>query len=203
VAPGRVNAAMESARAPSPAPAATDEALAARLIAGQADAFDVLVRRWRDRIVDLAWLLTGDRDAAEDIGQEVFLRFYRRPEAYDPARPFAAWICTVARNLCHDRYRRERTRTRYQKSAVEERRYGPRPAPDPSVAATEAELDAKLRAAIARLPRKFREAYVLCAVRGFSYEEAARVCDCPAKTVSTRLARARKRLVERMEKWLT
>ncbi|MFI5403601.1 MAG: RNA polymerase sigma factor, partial [Planctomycetota bacterium] len=94
--------------------ACTDEALYARIVAGEGDAFDQLVVRWRDRIVDLAHLMTGDRDAAEDIGQEVFLRLFRRPEAYDPSRPFAAWICTVARNLCHDRFRRETTRSRYQ-----------------------------------------------------------------------------------------
>jgi len=181
---------------------ATDEALAVRIIAGEAEAFDLLVQRWRDRIVDLAHLLTGDRDAAEDIGQEVFLKLFRKPGAYDPARPFAAWICTVAKNLCHDRFRRESTRARYQKTAVEERSYGPRPLPAPSEAAAAAEGQERLREAIAALPARFREAYVLCAVRGLSYEEAGQVCGCPAKTVSTRLARARKRLLGRMRKWL-
>jgi RNA polymerase sigma-70 factor (ECF subfamily) len=185
-----------------PAPAVPDEALAARLIGGEVDAFDALVRRWRDKIVDLAWLLTGDRDAAEDIGQEVFLRFYRRPAAYDPGRPFAAWICAVARNLCHDRFRRESTRSRHQQAACEQAAFGARPAPAPPQRAAEAEMEAELRSSIARLPQKFREAYVLCAVRGLSYEDAARICGCPPKTISTRLARARRRLLERMRKWL-
>ncbi|MHC4549960.1 MAG: RNA polymerase sigma factor [Planctomycetota bacterium] len=192
---------MEPARAPPSFDPASDEALASRILGGETAAFDLLVGRWRDRIVDLAHLLTGDRDAAEDIGQEVFLRFYRRPGAYDPARPFAAWICTVARNLCHDRYRRETTRVRHQQRAVE-RRYGPRPAPAPPEAASAAEVEARLREAIVGLPPKFREAFVLCAVRGHSYDEAARICRCPVKTVSTRLARARKRLVTRMRGWL-
>ena len=188
--------------APLPAAASTDEALAARTIAGEREAFDLLVTRWRDRIVDLAHLLTGDRDAADDIGQEVFLRFFRRPRAYDPARPFGAWICTVARNLCHDRYRRESTRTRYQHVAVEERRFGPRPEPAPAEVASAGEAEERLRLAIADLPTKFRDAFVLCSVRGLSYEEAARICGCPAKTVSTRLARARKKLLVRMREWL-
>jgi len=182
--------------------ACTDEALAARIAAGEGAAFDQLVVRWRDRIVDLAHLMTGDRDAAEDIGQEVFLRLFRRPEAYDPSRPFAAWICTVARNLCHDRFRRESTRSRYQHDAVESRGFGPVPAPSPAEAAAASEAEARLRAAIAGLPGRFRDAYVLCAVRGLSYEEAARVCGCPTKTVSTRLARARRRLLARMRDWL-
>ena len=189
-----VREAMESA--------CTDEALAARIVAGEGDAFDQLVVRWRDRIVDLAHLMTGDRDAAEDIGQEVFLRLFRRPQAYDPSRPFAAWICTVARNLCHDRFRRETTRTRYQYEAALNRGFGPVPAPSPAESAAAAEAEARLREAIADLPARFREAYVLCAVRGLPYEEAARVCGCPTKTVSTRLARARKRLVARMRDWL-
>ncbi|MHC4817276.1 MAG: RNA polymerase sigma factor [Planctomycetota bacterium] len=193
---------MEPARASPTPPAASDEALAARIIAGEGAAFDLLVGRWRDRIVDLAHLLIGDRDAAEDVGQEVFLRFYRRPAAYDPARPFAAWIATVARNVCRDRYRRESTRVRHQRAAVEEQRYGPRAVPAPHEAAAASELEARLREAIAGLPAKFKEAYVLCAVRGRSYEEAARICGCPSKTVSTRLARARKRLLVRMGEWL-
>jgi len=181
---------------------ASDEALAARLIGGETEAFDLLVRRWRDRIVDLAHFLTGDRHAAEDVGQEVFLRFLRRPEAYDPSRPFAAWICTVARNLCHDRYRREATRSRHQQKAVDDVRFGPRAETAPPDAAAHSEAQEALRRAIAALPAVFREAYVLCAVRGLSYEEAGRICDCPPKTISTRLARARKRLLGRMEQWL-
>ena len=194
---------MEPAGAsPDPPPSVTDEALAARLIAGDQKAFDALVLRWRDRIVDLARLLTGNRETAEDVGQEVFLKFLRRPSAYDPRRPFGAWICTVARNLCHDAYRRSDARTRHQKKAVSERDFGPRAAPDPSESASASEAEERLREAIAALPSKFKEAYVLCAVRGMSYEEAARICRCPAKTVSTRLARARRRLLERMRGWL-
>ena len=192
---------MESARTETPAPPA-DEALAARLIAGDLRAFETIVDRWRHRIVDLAHLLTGDRDAAEDIGQEVFLRLLRRPEAYDPGRPFRAWIHAVARNLCHDRWRRDSTRARYQQTAVHELAFGPRPVEAPPDGAAHAEAQAELRRAIAELPPKFRDAYVLCGVRGFSYEEAAEICGCPAKTVSTRLARARKRLVARMKEWL-
>jgi RNA polymerase sigma-70 factor (ECF subfamily) len=182
--------------------AVTDEALAARIRDGEQDAFDQLVLRWRDRVVDLAHLMTGDRDAAEDIGQEVFLRLFRRPRAYDPGRPFAAWICTVARNLCHDRFRRESTRARYEGEAARDRGFGPLPAPRPADVASAGEIEGRLREAIARLPTRFREAYVLCAVRGLSYEEAARICGCPQKTVSTRLARARKRLLARMGEWL-
>ena len=180
----------------------SDEALAARLIAGDQAAFDILVLRWRDRIVDLARLLTNNRETAEDVGQEVVLKLLRRPAAYDPRRPFSAWICTVARNLCHDRYRRESARGRHQGRAVGERKYGPRPLPAPAEVASAAEAEEHLRRAVGALPPKFKEAYVLCAVRGMSYEEAAGICGCPAKTVSTRLARARKRLLERMRGWL-
>jgi len=194
---------MEPAGAHAPAtPSVTDEALAARLIAGDPKAFDQLVVRWRDRVVDLAHLLTGDREAAEDVGQEVFVRLLRKPKAYDPARPFGAWIRTIARNLCHDRYRRESTRTRHQRVAALELRHGPRPMPAPVDAAAGSEAHRELRRAIAELPEPFRAAFVLCGVRGLSYEEAATVCGCPAKTISTRLARARRRLGERMRKWL-
>lgn len=183
-------------------PSATDEALAAGLIGGDTLAFDQLVRRWRDRVVDLAALLLNDRHLAEDVGQEVFVRLYNKPGAYDPSRPFAAWILTVTRNLCFDTRRREGTRSKYHRRAVVDRKFGPTPAERPPDSAATAEAEARLREAIAALPEPFREAYVLCAVRGFSYEEAAGVSGCGVKTISTRLARARKRLVERMSRWL-
>ncbi|MHC4954223.1 MAG: RNA polymerase sigma factor [Planctomycetota bacterium] len=186
----------------SPIASTSDEALAARLIAGDQRAFDSIVMRWRDRIVDLAHLLTGDPNAADDVGQEVFLRLLRRPDAYDPGRPFKAWIYTVTRNLCHDRFRRESTRSRYQNTASREMEFGPRPTLAPPEAAAANEAEQRLRECIAELPAKFRDAFVLCAVRGMSYAEAAETCGCPAKTVSTRLARARKRLGERMREWL-
>lgn len=189
-------------RTESETPSATDEALAARLIAGDQRAFDVIVVRWRDRIVDFAYLLTNDRHAAEDVGQEVFVRLLRRPDAYDPSRPFGAWIRTVARNLCRDRWRRNSARNRHQDCAANEFHFGPQPVTTPAAGAQESEAQRELREAIAELPARFREAFVLCSVRGMSYGEAAEVCGCPAKTVSTRLARARKRLVVRMEKWL-
>ena len=199
---GRVPDGMKPASSVPEPPSVSDEALAARLIAGDQAAFDELVLRWRDRVVDLARLLTGDGNAAEDVGQDVFMRFLRRPAAYDPARPFGAWICTVARNMSHDRYRREFARTRHTKIAVDERRYGPRPLTAPLDGASESEAHIHLRNEIALLPPNFKDAYVLCSVRGLSYDEAGAICGCPAKTISTRLARARKQLVKRMEKWL-
>ena len=183
-------------------PSVSDEALAARLIAGDQRAFETIVLRWRDRIVDFAYLLTNDRHAAEDVGQEVFVRFLRRPDAFDPSRSFGAWIRTVARNLCRDRWRRESARSRHQENAAREFHFGPQPVSPPSAAAQESEGQHELREAIAELPARFREVFVLCSVRGLSYGEAAAICGCPAKTVSTRLARARQRLVTRMEKWL-
>ena len=130
------------------------------------------------------------------------MRYLRRPDAFDPQRSFGAWIRTVARNLCRDRWRRESARSRHQDSAAKEFHFGPQPVTQPSASAQENEGQRELREAIAELPLRFREAFVLCSVRGLSYGEAAEICGCPAKTVSTRLARARQRLVVRMEKWL-
>ena len=85
---------------------------------------------------------------------------------------------------------------------LDERRYGPRPLSAPLEGAAESEAHIHLREEISRLPPNFKDAYVLCSVRGLSYDEAGAICGCPAKTISTRLARARKQLVKRMEKWL-
>ena len=200
--PGRVSPWMQAARESDVTPAVPDEFLAARVAPGDGSAFDELVERWRDRVVDLARLMTGDRDQAEDIGQEVFFRLLRKPEAYDPTRPFRAWIRAVTRNLCLDGYRRRTARDKYQKRAAQQHEFGPTPLPGPAEQAVLSEAQEALRATVAALPRKFREVYVLCAVQGLSYEQASVVCGCGSKTVSTRLARARRKVLERMRKWL-
>jgi RNA polymerase sigma-70 factor (ECF subfamily) len=136
---------------------------------------------------------TGDRSAAADLMQEVFLRAWQRlPEltgmSDDRQR---AWIFTVARNLSIDTYRHERTRT----DAEAALRHQPAPTPPPaSTAVIEAERVAVVAEAIKRLPEQQRTTLTMAAAGGLTSAEIATALGIPAGTVRYRLSLARRTL---------
>ena len=75
---------------------------------GNLGAFNELAERYKVRLYNFIYRVLPEREEAEDILQETFLRAYTRMETFDPARPFPAWIRRIATNLCIDRLRRRR-----------------------------------------------------------------------------------------------
>jgi RNA polymerase sigma-70 factor (ECF subfamily) len=119
-----------------------------------------------------------------------------------PTAAWRPWLYRVTRNLCLDRIRRRRHRPRNFRDFADEEDRDPvvldRTALAPDVLAQEQEMHQALEQAIRDLPPKFREVFLLCEHEGVSYEEAATILDIPLKTVSTRLFRARQRLLKAM-----
>ncbi len=166
-----------------------DEGLMRAAIAGDADAFHRLVDRYLPRIHRVLGRLAG-WNWAEDLAQEVFLRAYERRASYREASgSFSAWIHGIARNLAIDFLRRRRSTVPLPDPSSTAGPVARNTAPD--AGATDHETRVALERAIAGLPLVFRTAVVLCAIEGMSYEEAAAIEGCPAKTISSRLARGR------------
>ena len=148
----------------------------------------------------LAHWLTGNRTDAEDVVQDASLR------AFGAIRQFAggsarSWLLSIVRNTAYSWLRKNRPTaviTVEDLEAVEAAHAKPG---DPNGETPEAALIAKvdaeqLRAAIAALPSPFRETLVLRDIQGLDYREIAAVTEVPVGTVMSRLARARKRLIE-------
>jgi hypothetical protein len=94
---------------PRPRPSEeTDEALMLRVGRGDRAAFNEIVRRYSKRMVNLAYQITGDRDAAEDLAQETFFRAYRSAARYTQIAKFSTWLYTIAINLCRNELRRRK-----------------------------------------------------------------------------------------------
>ncbi|MEZ5987562.1 MAG: RNA polymerase sigma factor [Planctomycetota bacterium] len=150
-------------------------------------------------------MLTEEPEYAEDVTQDAFLALYRHLHQV-PEQAWRPWLYRVTRNLCLDRIRRWKHRPRaFRELADEEDRDPVAPdhyslPPDQKVEAAEVQRD--LEAAIADLPDKFREVFLLCEREGMSYEQVSSVLDIPLKTVSTRLYRARQRLLKALSKYL-
>ena len=152
---------------------------------GDGDALSELVTR-TSRVVWRTCAALVDRGSADDLTQDTYLRAMRSLPSYrgdaDPTR----WLLTIARRVCAEEIRRR------QSTRVVESRLLAQWRPDHSDPNGLADLSDGL----ARLSVERREAFVLTAVAGLSYAEAAQVCGCPTGTIRSRVSRARSDLIE-------
>ena len=152
-------------------------------LAGDAHAFEALVRLWDQRLFLLAHRLCGDRHEAEDIRQEAWIRCHVGLEGLRAPDTFAAWLARIAVNLCRDRARR--------RGAETPREAEPPAAPiDPALVCETAEAHAALRRALAALPVLEREVLLLRVLQELSFDEIARVVEKPRSTVQWLCGRA-------------
>lgn len=160
---------------------------------GDADAFAALVRRHGPMVLGVCRRVLRDAHAAEDAFQVTFLLLARKARSLKRPGSLAPWLYGVA----------WRTAARLRSDAVRRRareRETARPvAVGPDESAAQGEVRPVLDDVIRRLPARYREPFVLCALEGKTHAEAARLLGCPRATVATRLTRARLLL----QRWLT
>jgi RNA polymerase sigma-70 factor (ECF subfamily) len=171
-----------------------DVQLVRRCLAGEEAAWEEMVRQYSRRIYNLAYRFTGNRAAAEDLTQEVFLRLYRTLEQYDPREgDLSSWLMRVARNLIIDDYRR-RARTPAQNGEdLAEHEYHLRAdeREDPHALVEQRELSEQIHAALAKLSPELRACVILRDLEGLSYQEIAEALQIPEGTVKSRINRGR------------
>jgi len=168
---------------------AADSRLMALARRGDPSALDELVRRHQTVVYNLAYRMLRQREDAEDVTQEAFLRAFEvLPRLKDDAA-FRSWLSRIAANLCLMRLRSRHSRTLLPADAQDW--------PDDHAGRenqSSAEAGIAVRAAIAQLPPKYRLAVVAFYMEGRSYKEAARLAGVPVLTLKTRLYRARRML---------
>jgi len=183
--------------------------LVAAHLAGDARAFQELVLRYRSRLINFVGRMIGDRERAEDLVQEAFIRVHRHLHRFDPTKKFSTWIYTIASNLAKNELRnRGRSPLVYGdtlRTAAEE---GPRPLQfeDPTTRPDAMYASRHLRelveVTVAGLSPHHREVFVLRELEGRSYEEIATLTRCNLGTVKSRLNRARNAFAERIAPYL-
>ena len=133
--------------------------------------------------------LSGNVDRADDLVQETLLRAIANIESFQPGTNMSAWLFTILRNLFRSDYRKRR-----REVEDAEGNYAKTLKTQPSQSS---HLEFKeFRAALAKLPPDQREALILVGASGFSYEEAAAICECAVGTIKSRVNRARNRLAD-------
>ena len=160
---------------------------------GAVPSWEEVARRHGRTIYNFAYRLTGNRDDAYDLVQEVLLRVRKGLQAYTPGS-FEGWLWRITRNAFLDEVRRRKRRATVPLPEGDRDDTGASPPPDEVLA--EVRLGEDVQAALLRLPYEFREAVVLCDVVGLSYEEIATAADVPVGTVRSRIHRGRRMLKE-------
>lgn len=183
--------------------------LVAAHLAGDAHAFQQLVARYRGRLLNFVHRMIGDRERAEDLVQEAFLRVYRHLHRFDPTKKFSTWIYTIASNLAKNELRnRRRSPLVYYQSLHPLGQEEERPLEFEAAGSRPDHLFANrhlremVDATVATLAPHHREVFVMRELEGRSYEEIAALTRCNLGTVKSRLNRARRAFAERIAPYL-
>lgn len=181
----------------------TDTQLVELYLSGETRRFQELVERYESRMVNFIQRSIGDRDRAEDLAQEVFIRVYRHIKRFDTSKKFSTWIYTIASNLAKNelRNRSRNPLVLFQTlTSSWDDDHRPLQFEDSSMRPDDLYHKRYLRDAVEmaaeQLPDHHREVFVLREIEGKSYEEIAEITETQLGTVKSRLNRARNRFAQ-------
>ncbi len=176
---------------------------------GDLDSFNRLVLVYQTQVYNLAYRIFGDAESAADAAQEAFLASYRGLKSFRGGS-FRSWLLRIVTNVCYDELRRRKRRPATSLEAildsevdVEDDGAGLRPSGPmrPETAAEHSELSKAIQDCLNRLPDDFRVVVVLADVQGYDYAEVSIAAGLPLGTVKSRLARARLRLRDCLQRF--
>jgi RNA polymerase sigma-70 factor (ECF subfamily) len=180
-----------------------DSGVVTAFLGGEERAFEELVVRYQTRLLNFIYRTVGDRERAEDLVQEVFIRVYRHLHRFDRSKKFSTWVYTIASNLAKNELR-NRSRNplvlfqTVKKNWQDEDR--PLEFEDSSTRPDDMYRKRHLRQvvedSVAKLPEHHRDVFILRELEGKSYEEIAEITGCNLGTVKSRLNRARNSFAE-------
>ncbi len=185
-----------------------DRQLVERFKAGDEEAFDSLVDRHSTRAYQIAYSVLGNREDAEEVAQDAFIRMHRALPNFRGESEFTTWMYRIVTNLARNKYRWNKTRMAAFHDSIDAPVEGddadarkielPDTRNSPEEEAVYAELDQALQSELGKLPEAQRQVLVMRNVLDMSYEDIAETMKCKIGTVKSRLARAREELCRRL-----
>ena len=163
---------------------------------GDEQAFNHLYHRNKAQLFNFVCKFVLNRDVAEELTHEVFLRVYRAKSRYRPEAKFRTWLFHIATNVCLNELRKKEYDA-YKISMNQENedggsiQLGDERSPDPLEMLETKELEKHVNAMLAQLPERQRIAFILSRFYGHSYEEIAKELDCSVKAVKSMLNRSK------------
>ena len=191
-------------------PADPDATLMLRVKRGDRAAFEELVARYRQPVLNFVFRTLPDATEAEDLAQGVFVQVWKSAARYEPSAKFTTWLFTIARNLCLNEFRR---RSRHPADSLDAPAHAGTDEPrghsveDKRVVAASdtllnGELESKVAEAVAALPENQRTALLLWQRDELAYEDIAKVLGCSLSAVKSLIHRARETLKARLKPYL-
>ncbi len=180
----------------------SDEDLIERFQRGDVYAFDLIVKRYKEQLLNFVYRFIGNQEEAEDIVQETFLRVYRKRHAYKRIAKFSTWIYTIAGNLSRTELRKRKRRKLFSVTdmgfedrdyEISDENYNPENKVDGVI------QEEIIHHKINNLSPKFREVIILRDVQELSYEEISKIIKVPIGTVKSRVNRGRLKLQSQLK----
>jgi RNA polymerase sigma-70 factor (ECF subfamily) len=177
-------------------PKVSDKELMELIQAGDEKAFGILVERFQDRLLNFVGRIVTDRETAEELIQETFLRIFSQRQSYTPQYAVSTWIYTIALNLARSELRKRKLRRYLSLDFIKEEA-------DVELA-DKIDLRAEslapvIEQAINRLPEDYRAAFILCDIQRLPYQQIAEIMRVPVGTVKSRINRARSMLRDKLK----
>jgi RNA polymerase sigma-70 factor, ECF subfamily len=185
-------------------PSLSDEDLMARVAEEDQRAFSELVRRYQGRVTNLVSRVLNDRECADDLAQEVFVRVFVHRRNYRRGSKLSTWVFTIAANLAKNEIRRRvRRRNWFSLDALQEvLKDSSSVLADPTEGRERTlereQFQQEIGRAITTIPEKYRLSLVLRDIEGLAYEDIAIVLGIPGGTVRSRINRARSMLKRKL-----
>lgn len=188
-----------------------DVALMRRVQQDDPHAFEILVEKYRGRLVGILFHMVGNMDEAEDLAQEVFLRVFRSRKDYQPSAKFSTWLFTITNNLALNALRDRKRRAKNNLAGNNSGPLGDRPLEQMAHASTGAmpsrvfakgELAEVVRAAVSLLPDDQRMAVMLNKFEEMNYKQIAQIMNRSEMAIKSLLSRARTTLRTYLEPYL-
>ena len=176
-----------------------DHDLALKAVRGDHDAFNEMVRRHQAGVYNLAFRMTGNRQDAEDISQEAFIRAYNAIGSLDPFRPPGPWFRKIAVNVCLNRLEKH-TVLSLEDEYVSIPSSTPAADPGLETRIIDLERSREIRSALLSLPPRYRAVVELRHYQELSYSEISETLGCLLSDVKSDLFRARRMLAEKLGK---
>ena len=173
---------------------------------GDIHAFENLIENHRKRVYNIAFKMLHNQEDAYDITQEVFIRVFKSMKEFREEASFSTWIYRITKNACLDELRKRKNKATVSMDEDLETEDGTIKrqvedcSPGPDALYESMELRDIVRTAIELLSDEHKFVIILRDLQGFSYEEIAKVLECPEGTVKSRINRARKALKEILQR---
>lgn len=169
----------------------TDLEMIAQVREGNRQAFQLIVEKYEQQIARTVIGMLGNCQEAEDVGQEVFIRFYRSLAKFKGEASLGTYLTRIAINLSLNSIKKQKRRNLFRSTDSEIYKLD---IPDNELSSEQKDIQELVQKAILQLPKEFRSIVVLRMIEGYSTKEVAEILSIPMGTVLSRLSRAQKKL---------